>query len=388
MDIEAQEERIARGAPAARRGAAAALALVFLVLGVVWLGKRDHEWDLLAYSACVLELSESDPALVHREVYALVDAEVPSAEAEALRSKNEYRARLTSDPEAFAAQLPFYRGRLVYIGALAAATAVVGSPIDAAFLVSWLSGVAVLLALWRWLTWRGSAGAAVVLGNLLVLTAVGFWFKTPIKATPDALMAAFLVWGALLVLETRRAMLGALLLALAVATRADAIVLAGSLLVVACLPLTSGPRLSRGALATGLVLSTVAFLASSLLRETYSPWVVFHHTFIEYKAFPAQETPAMDLAAWASRSLRSLPQFKAPAPLLFTLAGLAALVLGYRRGGWRDAGFALAAAALLATGVHFALVPTLWPRLMFPYWVLAALALGRGRYSMSSQASP
>lgn len=387
MDIEAQEEETARGAPGAGRGAAAALALVFLVLSVVWLGRRDHDWDLLAYSACVLELSESDPALVHREVYALVEEKMPADEAEALRSGSDYRARLTADPEAFEAQLPFYRGRLLYIGALAGLTSLAGDPVDAAFLLSWLGGVACLLALWRWSTLRGGGSASAVIGNLLALTAIGFWFEVPTTATPDALTAGFLLWGALLVLETRRGRLGAVLLSLAVATRADSIALAGPLLVMACLPRESGPRLSRGAAALGLALSAAALLAGPLLRDPYAPWVVFHHTFVEYKAFPALETPPLDLAAWASWSVRSLPQFKAPAPLLFTLAALFALVLGHRRGGRRDAGFALALAILVGTGVHFALVPVLWPRLMFPYWVLGALALGRGRDSMSPEAS-
>lgn len=380
MDIEAQEERTARLA-------SAALALIFLALSVVWFGRRAHDWDLLAYSACVLEQSKSDPDLVHRRVYGLVEEKVPAGEAEILRSGNEYRARLAAEPEAFAAQLPFYRGRILYIGALSGLTKLAGNPVDAAFLLSWLGGVASLLALWRWLTLRGSGSAAAVIGNLLALVAIGFWFEVPTTATPDALTAGFLLWGALLVLETRRGWLGALLLSLAVATRADAIALAGPLLVVASLPLEGGRRLSRGAAALGLGLSAAAFMAGPLLRETHAPWVVFHHTFIEYKAFPALETPPLDVAAWASWSLRALPQFKAPAPLLFTLAGLAALVLGHRRGGRRDAGFALALAVLAGTGMHFALVPGLWPRLMFPYWVLAALALGRGRHPMSSPVS-
>ncbi|MCB9914543.1 MAG: hypothetical protein H6828_05270 [Planctomycetes bacterium] len=382
MDDELRRER-------AQRGAAVLLAALFLVVAVVWSGKRDYEWDLLAYSACALELGERDPGVVHREVYARLERDAPPAAAEALRAKNAYRARCAAEPAAFDAQLPFYRGRVLYVGAIAALVGLGASPIDACFRVSWLGGVLVLAALWRWLVRRGGGSLATLLGSALALAALGVWFKTPVKATPDALAAGVFLWGAYLLLESRRARVGAALCVLALAARADLVVLVVPLLVLATLPVGGARRLTPAFAAGALVVAGFVVLGCTAGRGTYAPWVVVHHTFLGYKAFPAAETPPLDLAAWAALSLRSLPELAAAAPLTFLLAGLAALVAGLRRGGRRAAGGALALVALAATLAHFALFPAAWPRLLFPYWILSALALGAaGAQSRSSQASP
>lgn len=369
MGAEPRRERRARGA-------ALVLAALFLGVAAVWLVEREPEWDLLAYTACALELTEDDPVEVHRAVYALLEDDVPPAAAATLRGSNAYRARVAADPAAFAAQLPFYRGRVLYVGAIAALAELGLSPVDAAFAVSWLGGVLVLAALWCWIVRRESGALAVVAGDLLALAAIGVWFKTPLKATPDALAAGVLLWGTYLVLEAGRARVGVALLVLSLAARADLLVLVAPLLVLAALPLGGAPRLARPLAAGGLGAAALVVLGCTLGRGVHSPWVVLQHTFVATKAFPAAETPPLDLAAWAGLVARSLPELAQAAPLTFLLAGLAALVMGLRRGGRRDAGAALALVALAATLAHFALFPAASPRHLFPYWALSALALG------------
>jgi hypothetical protein len=384
MDLEQKEARIERDGERARKGAIAAMWMLFLVVAVIWLGKRSYEWDVLAYSGCVWEINGETVEAVHAKVYTALDTDAPPEVADALRSKNEYRQRLSEDPAAFASQLPFYRGRVLYIGPINALMHLGVSPIDGAFIISWLAGVALLIACGLWLQGRGGGARSIVLGNLLLLVALGFFFKAPTKATPDPLAAALLIWGAYLLLETRRVAIGLAFLALCLAVRSDSIVLTAPLVLWCTLGWSGGKRVSWNAFAAWGAASTLLLLACTTGRQTYGPWIVFQHTFVEYMAFPLRDAPPFDLGAWAKQSLFSLPKFRAFAPLLFTLAGVVTLIRGYRRGGWRDPSAGLAALALLATFAHFALFPALWPRLMFPYWALTALALGRGPSSADS----
>jgi hypothetical protein len=161
---------------------------------------------------------------------------------------------------------------------------------------------------------------------------------------------------------------------LAVATRADHVLLLAPLVVwLAWLP--HGPqRLERGRAAISLGALAATFYFCTAGRDTYSWWTVFQHTFFRYKLFPAAETPPLDLAAAAEYVLRSLPKFKGLQPLAFGLLGLVTLVIGLRRSGRGSRAAGLAGVALLATLVHFALLPVLWPRLMLAYWSLAWVA--------------
>ena len=208
-------------------------------------------------------------------------------------------------------------------------------------------------------------------------------------ATPDALAAALLLWGVFCWLELRRPALGLLLFTLSITSRTDSVVL--------CLPLAAwaasrpaSVRVPGRVLITFGGLALVALLGCTVATESYGPWIVFHHTFVEYAVFPETSTPELSLATWLGEVLRRLPEFSRSAPLVFTLAALWALAAGWRRGRWRDPGFGLAAIVLLATAAHFLLFPALWPRLMLPYWALSALSLGWTELAQprSAQASP
>jgi hypothetical protein len=392
MDLTEREARVAAGVDRARRGALSLSWLFLLAIAVLSLGKCKWEWDLLAYSACALELRGADLDEVHSLVYDDLVREAPADDAEKLMHKGDYRERMTSDAQAFAAQLPFYRGRVTYVAAIAAVSSLGLALSSSVFLVSWLGGCALLLACGWWLRRSDSLERGGTLGRLLLLVALGFFpgFKT--AATPDSLAAALLMWGALLLFETRKNWIAVLLFALCVGTRVDSLILIAPLLLWNGLGSRCENRLRPAQLGFALALCGSVALACTIGRGTYGPWVVFHHTFLGYAAHPELETPALDLATWASQVLRRLPEFGRFAPLLFTLVGLLTLRMGWRRGGLRDPGAGLALAVLLATAAHFALFPALRPRLMLPYWALTALALtrvGRGpAQPRSAQASP
>ncbi len=358
-----------------------AYAFILVVLGTRALQAPQVDWDALGYAGVVETWSGGTDEEVHAAAYSTVEEAAGPERAAELRGEGldpedrgvAYRQRMAAEPEAFVAQLPFYRGRLVFLALLYAAGLLGASATTTALAISLLSGIAfgAVLILWttRYLSMLYACLAAMIAMKLTGATEV------MAMATPDMLAAALLLGGAYALVEARRAGLGLTLLALAVGTRADHVLLAGALL--AWLRFLPEPprRLTNGLFARGLGLLAVAVWAGTSLAGTYGWWTVFHHTFVEYMAFPGAETPAHDYGAAASRVLRSLPMFKAWQPLTFTLLAGAALVAGWRARGWRDVGAGLAAAATVAALAHFALFPALWPRMMLAYWALALVGL-------------
>lgn len=332
------------------------------------------EWDLLGYTGAVEEMRGASPEDVHAAVYSELARVAPEDVAEELRSKIEYRSELTRDAGAFNAQLRFYRGRVVFLGLLLGLDSMGLPPMRAAFLISALAGIAfgVLLALWL----MGYLPPSLAV--LVAILAVSFGGAREVMsmATPDMLAATLLLAGAFCLVETKRRVLAIALLLLALATRADHILLVGPLLVwFALRPAGATPGLTRGQLAGALSLCLAVFLACTAGRDTYSWWTVFHHTFVEYKAFPATQTPPADYAMAISRTLQSLPMFKATLPLLFSLIAVVASVWGWRAKRFTSLGAGLGAVSLAAALAHFALFPALWPRLMLAYWTLGLVAL-------------
>ena len=359
----------------------AAYVFILVVLGTRAYQAPQIDWDALGYAGVVETWRGGTDEEVHAAAFATIeDAAGPERAAE-LRGEGldpegrgvVYRQRMAAEPDAFVAQLPFYRGRLVFLALLYAAGWLGASATTAALAISLISGVAfgAVLILWttRYLSTLYACLAAMIAMKLTGATEV------MAMATPDMLAGALLLGGAYALVETRRAGVGIALLALAVGARADHVLLAGALLAwLRFLPQPSR-RLSNGAFARGLGLLAVVVWACTSMAGTYGWWTVFHHTFVEYMAFPGAEAPARDLGAAASRVLRSLPMFKAWQPLTFSLLAIAAVVVGWRSRGWRDLGAGLAAAATVAALAHFALFPALWPRMMMAYWALTLLGL-------------
>jgi Gpi18-like mannosyltransferase len=193
--------------------------------------------------------------------------------------------------------------------------------------------------------------------------------------TPDMLAASFVLGGAYLLAESPRRAPAVALLALAVATRANHVILAVLLVVWSAPARPFGTRLDFRVVSGPLIaLLAVASICVAAL-DTYPLWTVFHHTFVDYAVFPAAQTPPVDVGFAIDRALRSLPMFKAWQPLAFTLCGLAAIVIGARSRAWSSRPARLAAAVLIAIALNFAIFPALWPRLMVAPWTLAWIAL-------------
>jgi len=343
------------------------------------------DWDMLAYAGCAEALRGDDTDEIHAAAYAALEAEAPPEVALRLRGESStqlagggpdvtaYRQQLSGDAQAFHAQLPFYRGRVVFIGLLSLASLLGIGVMHAAFAISLISGLVFAAILLRWTTRflpTPVAIPAMLLGVLL--TGVP---QVMSMGTPDMLAASLVLGGAYLLAESPRRALAIGLLLLAVATRVNHVNLVAALILWSALRLPSTGRRALRAVGGPFILLFVTALTCTKWMDTYGLWTVFHHTFVEYSAFPALETPAIDVAFMRERVLGSLPMFKAWQPLVFTLCGLAAILIGARSRSWTSSPARLAAFVLIAIAVNFAIFPALWPRLMIAPWTLLWVAL-------------
>lgn len=344
-----------------------------LFLAIRSAGNARWDWDVLAYAGCVEELKGATPAEVHHAAYAQLGEYAPPEANDDLRHRIEYRRRLENDPEAFAAQLPFYRGRVLPIALLAALDRVGVPSMRGIFAISFASGVILALVFALWVA-RYVRFTPFVLACVPWLWLCG-WSDTLAMATADALAALLVVGGALLLLETRHLVVALVLLGLSMATRADHLLLVGPVLLLRYLLPARERHYSGRALLVTLSLYLGVVLLCTLGRGTYGWWIVFHHTFVGYELDPLGQTPPRDLGFWLSHTLRSLPMFREWPPLVTTLAAAAAIGVGFRKHRWRSRGAGLAAAATLGVGAHFLLFPALWPRLFLAYWLLIGIAL-------------
>jgi hypothetical protein len=355
--------------------------LVILMIGHRTWKTPAWTWDLLAYLGCVAEVQGQASGTIHGRAYGELERVAPPHVVSEFRSgevtergQQDYREELAANPAAFEAQLSFYRGRTLFIHLLVWLEKLGLPSIQGAFLISILAGVSFSLLLAAWLNHYLSPSLAVIVAlATLELSGIG---GVASMGGPDMLAATLLFSGSYLLLETQRPWVGTLLLLAALATRADHLLLIAPLVLYVSLVAPDGKaKLGVGpaALILALCLGTAAWC--TIGQDAYSWWTVFHHTFVQYLFFPGEQAPLPDYGLAVNHSLRSLPMFKAPQPLIFSLLAGAGVLWGWRKQGARSFGAGLAGASLLGALGHFALFPALWPRLMLAYWVLGVVGL-------------
>jgi len=261
------------------------IAAVAPMAGLFW---PRLNWDMLAYIGIVQSWAGHSPADVLTATFA--DAHRYAAThglerfyAELVNPQNEYRLAVSTDPQAFQNQLPFYRIRPLYLALL------------------WLvaHATATMTAATVWIS-----AASVFLTNVLVgsfslrslgarwgLAAAGVFALSPVMfdvaqmSTPDAL-SSLLVCAGLLALVSRHMLVGAVLLLLAALTRSDQIVM-NALLALATLAATlREPK--RPVLAMSVLLASVV-IAKAVERMVggYSYEILYKISFIAgFKANP------------------------------------------------------------------------------------------------------
>jgi len=338
-------------------------------------------WDLLAYVAAAEDPWGSEPAQLQEDAYRELALLAGEERAAVLRGEPEdagesrgatYRRTMAGDPEAFAAQLGFYRGRLLYLGLIRALHAAGLSLGHAVLLLSVLGGALYGAVLFLWLARHLPGPYAPLVGAVALLVTDAS--KTMAMTTPDMLAGALLVTGAWLLVELRRFLPALLVLLAALLVRDDHALLVGALLLAGLVPASGLPQLPRSRIVLGLVLSAMVVLACRGLGEVHPPWATWRHTFVEYMAYPLAESGSADPGFALSYTLRCLPKL-AGGRVAITLILAAAAVASGRSGGRLEPGAGLAAVAGLAWLAHFALFPAEWSRLLLPYSTLVVVGL-------------
>lgn len=357
---------------------ASALGALFLFLftGLRVAADPVWTWDQLAYVGCVAEARGQSTEEIHRSAYGELELVAPPEVVERLTrgraehgGEKQYRQTLRDSPGAFEAQLGFYRGRWLFLRLLDLVNRTGLPVLEAAFWISGLAGALLAGLLFLWIAEHVSILSALVL-TLLGMRVSGA-YEVAANGSPDTLATLLLVAGAYALVHRRNPWLGGSILLAALLTRVDHVALVIPLLAVPFCFAGDGegqrPWVPAALFAS---LSVAVILFCTVGQGTYDWWTVHCHTFERYMAFPADETPPVDLAKGVLFSLRSLPKFAGWPGLVFLALALGGTWWSLRQSvGGLVRG--LCAAALVGTLAHFALFPVLWPRLMGPYWLLS-----------------
>ena len=351
------------------------LALTWSVL------KPMHNWDMIGYIGAAKSFSESDMVALHASTYALVRQAVSDARYVELASPPHaqryaaYRRAISSDPTAFAEQLPFYQVRPVYTGAIYLLDKL---GVEMAF------GTHLLPAL------------GVFLGVLLLYAISGFTLAPPLVyavpplififgalplgriSTPDGLAFGAVVASAYLFLRGHQTAL-LCLLPLMVGIRSD-LVLFGMPFYVILLVQNRGRR--GRVLASALV--CVVFYQACMWYWSNQGWATaFYSSFIEILVHPISSSPTLDVAdyvyvlARGTYGLLSNESF-----LLYSLLAGCSAWLAWRRAEARSleavvrspaAALAFVCAAFVAS--HFLLYPLASDRYFVGEYLIGAWAL-------------
>ncbi len=289
-------------------GLAAYAALSALVFALCYRAPH-YNWDVIGYTAGVLEGRFDSAAALHRETYAAVQAWSPPEPYSRLLN-GEFRRANANDPEALRQVLPYYRIRVLYllaVGALAGLGWPVASATAAvAAICAW--GVALLVAWWLARSapvWPALAvAAAMPLGvGLLDLARL---------STPDSMAALLVVAAFFAALHLRRPWAALGCFYLAVWTRTDTVLfLLAWLAVGAAWRGDANARLRHPQALIAAAAGVAMVFLIGRLAGGYGGWMTFYSEFIRLDPYPETGEPPLDLRevlAALVRSWRSLLQ--------------------------------------------------------------------------------
>ena len=274
------------------------------------------------------------------------------------------------EPEAFAAQMPFYATKPAYPALLWLLSKGGINPVDAAAYTTQLAYgcLAILLFCWLVLFVRPLLAGALTLAILANPAPVAM----VTSLTPDALSACVVVLA--FYLMSRRRVGAALATAVVgILIRPDTFLLV--LLMAGWAALHGGRLAAAGAVISG----TAVFLAISMWAGAY-PWTTFfYHSFVERLPDPAGFVSPLSVGDYAAIYLQmaALTLQHNFAFVGFLVLALSGLLARYQRAGWRDPYFAaLAVCALYAVG-FWIVMPWAEDRYLAPYYIVILVALVR-----------
>jgi hypothetical protein len=330
-----------------RRALLDRIAALFMALAVAAIAaygtlKPDYNWDMVAYVATALENRTPDPAALHAQTWAEIDAGASEADQFKLKKSNPYNLNQWENPADFQSQLSMYRVKLGYVGLLRLLEPVTGL-VNASLLLSILPAVGFgLLSLW-WLKREDALQGAFLLVPVLL---IADYSRMTSAVTPDMLLGLVSL-AALYRLLRGRDVLAGVLLFVSVFIRPDNIILIFALLIAAVL--FGWKKLP---MLVTFVASLVACVVISKAGGHPGWWAHFYFSCVEIQNSMANFHPDFSLVTFLKGYARgvivSLQNNDWPALLALLVAAWALLNKYGRMGAGREnaLAFALAIGAL------------------------------------------
>ncbi|WP_417687243.1 hypothetical protein [Roseibium sp.] len=276
------------------------LALFGLMVAAVVTVYPVSNWDMIAYTAVVLEDRVTDPVEMHDQAFGLVRENLSPGEFIVLTEDRDYRIRQYEDPAAFATMLGFYRLKIAYVETARAISAYM-DPVKALRAISTASSLAIIGILLVWLARNGALSYGPVVVGMLVAAQFG---AAASLITPDLFGSIFLLLAGFLYIE-RRDLLAAICLVAALFIRPDHLAFIGVFFVFAAI---YGP--GRWIMTATFFVSAAAYFF--VLKDDSHPgwWIHLWFSHIEYvptlEGFDPPFSPVIYLQMLVRATVRSL----------------------------------------------------------------------------------
>jgi hypothetical protein len=322
-----------------------------------------YNWDLIPYSALVLEKEGFSGEALHRTTYNALQKELPVQVYEQLTT-GAYPAAIAHDTGSFRDMLVFYRQRVAYVG-LISLLVQLGFPVvlSSVLVSSFLAGLLVLLIGWYMIRERLPIWFLPLLVSLTGLTEIAR------LSTPDA-MATSLVLLLVLTAERRLVWAGVLSFLLPL-VRLDFWLF----------PILLSFFLWLGGLRSGAmvvaVCSTLSFLLVQWRIPGYGLAITFQHTFNGPFTAPGTLANTLTWDVWKQRFLHALGDAVNHAHAVIYALGFYQFIRQSPEERKTLHGRLFVWLPLLFVAVHFLLFPTYLTRFFVGMTVLILLRLMR-----------
>ncbi len=258
-----------------------ALYFFYIVLIGFYCFKRPfYNWDMLPYTALILQLDQYDTKEAHAITYKLAQENIPPANYHQLTdSSHEYRNRMLNDPRAFNSQLPFYVIKPLYIG-IAYLFYKLGVSLPQATLVpSFISYLLIGILLFHWLgvylrfAITFAVSLLIMISSLLIDIA-----KT---SSPDCLSALLLLGSFYFIIEKSSLWIAFILMAVSVFARLDNFLTGFLILCAIYLSRKRGIKTSLKNFLSITALLIFCYLLVGFIAKQYSWSIFFYNDFAD-----------------------------------------------------------------------------------------------------------
>ena len=343
------------------------------LLGTCIIGSQHpwYSWDILGYIGSALSLEGHDTQTVHDLTYSYARQYIAPKDYAALTDVSvPYLHDMATNAEHFQEQLPFYKVKPLYIGAIYLLYKAGINPVHGSILISCFASVFCGILVLKWLTQYFDIVRSVAWSILLLLTAGILEFAA--ITVPDILSSFAILLSFYCIVTEKRAALIIMILFFAMLIRIDNIILLLAYLIY-CIIFGRSHIPGKTVLGAGVL--AIAILLVVLTYTGYYGWqVLFYHTFIGPLLQPAHFTGKLTLGKYLSAftyGLRLKPPCNMSLFFIFLgMVGASTLSRTYLRS--NRLFHAICIAGLVAI-IHFIIFPESAPRFFFAYYLLTGI---------------